>query len=259
MDDLIQTMFTHAITRLPGENFAEGLTTSNLGKPSYPLIMEQHRVYRQALLGLGLDVMVLPAEPAFPDGYFVEDPCIITPKIAILTYAGAPSRRGEGNTLEPFIEYYRPVANIQPPGTIDGGDVLMVENHYFIGLSERTNKEGAAQLSSILQDAGHTCETVPVRAGLHLKSSVNYLGDNTLLVTSALADFPGFNSYKKIILDPDEEYAANTLWVNGTLLMPQGFPRTHTKLKQAGFPIIELDVSEVRKMDGGLTCMSLRF
>ena len=252
-------MFSHAITRLPGENFADGLTTANLGKPDYPLILQQHHAYRQALLNLGLDVLVLPAEPGYPDAYFVEDPAIITPKIAIITRPGAAERQGEELSLVPFLEYYRPVVFIQPPGTVDGGDVLMVGNHFFIGLSERTNKEGATQLSSHLIKAGHTSETVPVAAGLHLKSSVNYLGKNTLLVTKNLSNHPSFSSYEKIILDEDEVYAANTLWVNHTLLMPKGFPKTHAKLASLEMPILELDVSEVQKMDGGLTCMSLRF
>jgi dimethylargininase len=252
-------MFTHAITRLPGENFAEGLTTANLGRPSYPLILQQHHAYRQALLSLGLDVIVLPAEPDYPDAYFVEDPAIITPNIAVITRPGAPSRQGEEITLEPFLEYYRPLHHIHPPGTVDGGDVLMVGNHFFIGLSERTNKAGATQLASILADAGHTSETVPVAAGLHLKSGVNDVGGDTLLVTRALADNPAFNKYRKILLDADEEYAANTLWVNDALLLPKGFPKTQVKLAQLGIRIIELEVSEVQKMDGGLTCMSLRF
>jgi dimethylargininase len=252
-------VFTHAITRLPGENFADGLTTANLGRPSFSLILQQHHVYRQALLSLGLDVIVLPAEPAYPDGYFVEDPAIITPKIAVITRSGAPSRVGEAITLEPFLEYYRPLSSIHPPGTVDGGDVLMVGEHFFIGLSERTNMEGAAHLASLLADAGYTSETIPVAAGLHLKSGVNYVGKDTLLITQTLADHPAFTKYEQILLDTDEEYAANTLCVNNTLLMPMGFPKTHARLSPLGMHILELDVSEVQKMDGGLTCMSLRF
>ena len=252
-------MFTHAITRLPGENFADGLTTANLGRPSYPLILEQHHAYRQALLSLGLDVIVLPSEPAYPDAYFVEDPAIITSKIAIITRPGAPPRQGEETTLEPFLQYYRPLAHILPPGTVDGGDVLMVGEHFFIGLSERTNTEGATQLAALLSSAGYTSETVPVAAGLHLKSGINFVGNNTLLVTESIADYPGFAAYKKIILDPGEEYAANTLWINDTVLMPKGFSKTRAKLTHLGISIFELDVSEVQKMDGGLTCMSLRF
>ncbi len=254
-----KAMFTHAITRLPGENFADGLTTANLGRPGYPLILQQHHAYRQALLSLGLDVIVLPAEPAYPDAYFVEDPAIITPKIAVITCPGAPSRRGEETTLEPFLEYYRPLHHIQPPGTLDGGDVLMVGEHFFIGLSERTNIEGATQLATFLADARHTSETVILAGGLHLKSSVNYAGKNTLLVTKSLIDHPAFSNYQKILIDDDEAYTANTLWVNDTLITPKGYPKTLARLIKLGMKIIQLDVSEVQKMDGGLTCMSLRF
>jgi dimethylargininase len=252
-------MFTHAITRLPGENFANGLTTANLGTPSYDLILTQHQAYRQVLLGLDLDGVVLPAEPDYPDAYFVEDPAIITPHIAVMTRSGAPSRQGEGATLEPILEYYRPIFHINPPGTVDGGDVLMVGNHFFIGISERTNEEGAAQLASLLAAAGHTLRTIPVAGGLHLKSNINYVGSETLLVTKSLADHPAFDRYVKIVVDEDESYAANTLWVNDTLLMPRGFPKTYASLAHLGMRIIELEVSEVQKMDGGLTCMSLRF
>jgi dimethylargininase len=251
-------MFTHAITRLPGKNFADGLTTSTLGRPSYPLILQQHEAYRRALQDLGLEVILLPAEPSFPDAYFVEDPAIVTPKIAVITRPGAPSRQGEELTLEPILKQFRPVVHIDSPGTVEGGDILMVGNHFFIGLSDRTNKEGAKQLARILEEAGHTAETVPMAAGLHLKSGVNWVGKNTLLVTNALADHPAFSGYGKILVDPDEEYAANTLWVNDALLTPKGFPKTFAKLTRLGVRVIELDVSEVQKMDGGLTCTSLR-
>ncbi len=252
-------MFSHAITRLPGENCADGLTTASLGKPDFALLLHQHQLYRQALLSLGLDVIALPAEPAFPDGYFVEDPAIVTPKIAVITRPGVASRRGEDISLEPFLKYYRPVFHIEAPGTVEGGDILMVENHFFIGLSERTNAEGAAQLSALLSAAGHTSETVPVEHVLHLKSGVNYIGDQTLLVTKSFAGFPGFAGYHKILIDEDEEYAANSLSVNGTVIIPTGFPKTRHKLAELGYKLSELDVSEVHKMDGGLTCMSLRF
>jgi dimethylargininase len=157
------------------------------------------------------------------------------------------------------LAQYRPLERIFFPGSVDGGDVLMVGEHFFIGISERTNQVGAEQLGSILTRHGHTFEMVPVGEGLHLKSSVNWLGDERLIVTPALADYPGFAKYEKLLVEGEEEYAANTLWVNGTLLHPKGFPRTREQLEKLGLPLVELDVSEVRKMDGGLTCMSLRF
>lgn len=252
-------MFTHAITRKPGADFAQGLTTSHLGITSYPLILQQHQAYVNTLRSLGLEVIILEAEPGYPDAYFVEDPAIVTPQGAVLTRPGAPSRLGEGITLEPVLAQFRPLARIQPPGTVEGGDVLMVGSHFFIGLSERTNAEGAGQLARILAGYGFTAEAVPVGAGLHLKSSVSFVGEETLLVTQALADYAGFKAYRQILVDPEEEYAANTLWVNDRLLTPKGFPKTQRKLADLGLEIIEMDVSEAQKMDGGLTCMSLRF
>ena len=145
------------------------------------------------------------------------------------------------------------------PGTVDGGDVLAADNHYFIGISERTNSTGANQLGEILRHHGYSWSTIVVGAGLHLKSDVNYLGNNVLLCTSRFADHAEFAGYEKIVVQDEEAYAANTLLINEHLLTPAGFPETFKKLDDAGYDVIELDVSEVRKMDGGLTCMSLRF
>lgn len=252
-------MLTHAITRKPGENFVHGLTTSNLGRPNYELIVKQHQAYIETLRSLGLEVFVLDALPDYPDAYFVEDPAVVTPEVAVITNLGAESRKGEEAAIEPVLARYRPTVRIQTPGTIEGGDVLMVGSHFFIGLSDRTNQAGAEQLGRILEEYGHTWTVVPVGAGLHLKSSVNYVGKNTLLVTEEFAGLDQFKGYDRIILDRAEAYAANTLLINECLLTPKGFPDTRHKLEGLGLEIIELDVSEVRKMDGGLTCMSLRF
>lgn len=252
-------MFKYAITRLPGENFGSGLTTSDLGAPSYPLILTQHQAYVDMLRRLGLEVTVLPPLLTHPDAYFVEDPAIVTSKVAVINRPGAPTRQGEEVSLASVLAHYRPLERIFSPGSVDGGDVLMVGEHFFIGLSERTNQDGAEQLSTILLRYGHTSETIAVGRGLHLKSSVNWLGDERLIITRTLIDSPAFEKFEKLLVDDDEEYAANTLWINGTLLYPAGFHRTREQLEKLGMPLVELDVSEVRKMDGGLTCMSLRF
>lgn len=257
-------MFTHAITRTPGPDFAQGITTSSaLGAPSYDLILRQHAAYVDTLRGLGLNVTVLDALPGLPDAYFVEDPAIMMPEIAILTLPGAPARRGEVAAIEAAVAAHRAAprqsACIEPPGTLEGGDVLLVDHHFFVGLSDRTNSEGASQLGEIVAKYGYAATSVPVEAGLHLKSSVNYVGKNALLLTEPFAQMDVFANYNHLIVDPAEEYACNTLWINDTLITPAGFPNTRRQLETLNLPIIEIDVSEARKMDGGLTCMSLRF
>lgn len=253
-------IFTHAITRKPSKNFARGLTTTVSQEPAdYGLMCRQHEAYLAALSAAGLEVIVLDPLPDYPDAHFVEDTAVVTPDVAVITFPGAEARRGEEVSIVPVLAEFRPIARIQAPGTVDGGDVLQVGNHFFIGLSERTNPEGAAQLGRILQSYGHSWTTVAVGAGLHFKSSVNYVGRNTLLVTPDFTARDTLRGYVQIVLDGAESYAANTLLVNEHLLIPAGYPATRQKLATLGLKLIELEVSEVRKMDGGLTCMSLRF
>jgi len=253
------TQFTHAIVRQPGPNCAAGLTTSDFGPPDYDRLLAQHRRYVDALCELGLWVEELPAEPDYPDAYFVEDPAVVTPEVAIITMPGAPARQGEQESITPILARHRPLAHIEPPGHLEGGDVLIVGRQVFVGLSQRTNEAGAGQLGSILLEYGYSTTIVPVGPGLHLKSSVNLVAPNTLLLTADFAAKPAFAGYQHIVADDEERYASNSLFINGTLIMPAGFPRTRARLEALGQPIVELDVSEVQKMDGGLTCMSLRF
>ena len=255
----MDTYFKTAITRKPGKNFADGLTTSSLGAPDYELILIQHAAYIDTLESIGLEVIVLDEERDYPDAHFVEDTAVVTPDVAVIARPGAGARLGEEDSIAPILTQYRNTVRIAAPGALDGGDVLMVGNHFFIGISERTNKDGAAQLGNYLEEYGNTWEAVPVGAGLHLKSSINYIGNNTLLVTKEFAEEELLKNYDKIIVDAAEAYAANTLWVNDHLITPAGFPATRSKLEATGMEIIELDMSEVRKMDGGLTCLSLRF
>lgn len=252
-------MITHAITRRPGTDFADGLTTSDLGEPDFGLIIQQHDGYVEALRKHGLNVIELSALEGHPDAYFVEDPAIVAPKVAVLTIPGAPSRQGEQQSLGAVLEEYRPIERITPPGTVDGGDVLMVGKHFFVGISARTNSEGARQLGAILEHHGHSWSAITVGSGLHLKSDVNYIGDNTVLLTPEFAGREEFGAFDKIVLDEQETYAANSMLINDCLFVPRGFPDTLGKLAQRGYDTVELDTSEVQKMDGGLTCMSLRF
>lgn len=252
-------MFTHAITRKPGPDFADGITTADLGAPNYDLMLVQHQNYINTLVSLGVEVAVLDALPGYPDAYFVEDVAVMTPKVAVVTRPGAAARRGEAEPMAPVLAQYKPLARIAAPGTLDGGDVLLVGDHCFVGVSERTNEAGADQLAQILAAQGVGCTAVPVAAGLHFKSSVNWVGGKTLLVTTDFAGRPELDGYEQIVIPAGEEVAANVLWVNGRLLIPQGYPQTKQKLRAWSADIIELDMSEAAKMDGGLTCMSLRF
>ena len=252
-------MFAHALTRKPGRNFFQGLTTAKLGQPNYELILKQHTSYVNALKTIGVDVIELDPLPDYPDAHFVEDTAVVMPEVAVIARPGAASRQGEEESIADVLRQYREIEHIQNPGTLDGGDVLMIGDHFFIGISERTNLEGAKQLGRILEEYGKTWKTIQVGAGLHLKSGVNYAGKNCIVLTQDFANQEALNECDKIVVDKDEEYSANTLWLNDHLLMPRGFPGTKTKLKSMGLPIIELDVSEMQKMDGGLTCLSIRF
>ncbi len=253
-------MFKHAVVRLPHTNFASGLTTAVWReKPDYELLCRQHRQYIDALRMLGLDVLVLDPEPDFPDAYFVEDTAVMLPSSAVITRPGAPSRAGETEKIMPALRRFRRLVQVRPPGLLDGGDVMQVETHFFIGLSNRTNQAGAQQLGAEAETQGFTWSTEPVVVDLHLKTGINYVGKNTVLCFAQYQDRPEYQHLAKIIVPADEAPAANTLLVNDALLMPAGFPKTRQRLDALDMPIYELDMSEAAKMDGGLSCMSLRF
>jgi dimethylargininase len=251
--------FSHAVCRRPGPDLGSGLTTVDLGAPDHDLACLQFDRYLEALTECGLDVTVLEALPGHPDAHFVEDTAVVTPRVTIIARPGALARRGEELTIEEALAGSGPVARIEKPGTLDGGDVLMIGNHFLVGVSDRTNAAGAKELGGLLAAQGHTWQAVPVGAGLHFKSSVNLVGPDTLLVTEDFADREELEEYRKIVVPPGEEYSANSLLVNDRLIMPAGYPATRNLLEPVGLPIIELDTSEFRKMDGGLTCLSLRF
>lgn len=251
-------MFAHAITRLPGPDYALGLTTSGLPAPELALTILQHKAYVDSLKSLGLEVIELPSAPGFPDACFVEDTAVVTKEVAVIARPGAPSRQGETATMTTALEAFRPLAWIDAPGTLDGGDVLQIGKAFFIGISDRTNEAGARQLANILTPHGYACTFIRVAAGLHLKSSINYIGSNTMLVTKDFADHPAIADFTRLVTPDGEDYAANTLLINDTLIMPSGYPGTKAMLDTLGCPIVELDTSEYRKMDGGLTCLSIR-
>jgi dimethylargininase len=252
-------MYKKAITRKPCHNFIKGLTTSNFGKPDYFLMLKQHNAYVETLQSLGLDVINLEPLNDYPDAHFIEDTAVIVPEVGVITQPGATSRRGEEITIEKELAKYKKIEKIKLPGTLDGGDVLVVDKKVFIGISARTNSEGANQLVSILDKFGYSSEMIAVSKGLHLKSDVNFIGNNTILITKKYNNITAFKNYIKIVVEKDEAYAANSLFINNKLIIPKGFPKTKTNLCAAGFDLVELEMSESQKMDGGLTCLSLRF
>ncbi len=253
-------MFKNAIVRNPCPEMIEGLTSASLGRPDFLKAMEQHSQYVDALRSCGLKVMVLEADSQFPDSIFVEDVALCTSECAIVTNPGARSRNGEKIKIRPVLEsFYKQVESIEPPGSLDAGDVMMVGKHFYIGISQRTNTEGAEQLIALLERYGMTGSTVPLKEMLHLKSGLSYLEQNKLLISGEFMNHPAFEDFQKIEVIPGEAYAANSLWVNSTVLVPEGYPLTRDKIEQAGYSTLTLDVSEFRKLDGGLSCLSLRF
>lgn len=252
-------MFTRAITRRPCARLAEGLTTAGLGLPSYPQACLQHAAYVETLGKLGLEVLEMAALDDYPDAHFVEDAAVVVPEVAVITIPGAPPRRGEQDSLEAVLRRYRETVRIEPPGTVDGGDVLVIGRQMFIGISGRTNGDGARQLGGLLGGHGYRWTAVPVQDGLHLKSEVNALDADTLLATERFAGLDAFTGFRRIVVDEHDAYAANSLSINGRVLVPKGFPNVYAALTDAGYDTVELDTSEMRKMDGGLTCLSLRF
>lgn len=252
-------MLKYAITRRPCLNYVNGITTAHLGKPDIQLTWIQHRLYVQALIEAGLEVTVLDADESFPDSCFVEDTAVIIPEAAIITHPGAPSRKEEILSMQQVLQRFRKLEFIQSPGTLEGGDVLQVDRHFYIGLTARTNEEGARQLSALLSQYGYSSTHVPVTTALHLKTLVNYIGNNYLLAAAEMAVLETFSNFKVIVVEQQDLYAANCLSINGQLMMPAGFGKVRAALRLAGFNPRELEMSEFEKMDGGLTCLSLRF
>jgi dimethylargininase len=256
-------MFRHAIARLPGPNFVEGLTRVDQGAPSLDLALQQHARYCAVLRDCGLDVELLPADSAHPDACFVEDCAIVLSGAAILTRPGAASRSGEVASLEPALRRVFPApAQIDAPGTVDGGDICIAGRHVFIGVSHRTNDAGAAQLAQWLQTSGYTSVTVDIReidSILHLKSGLAHLAGDRLVLIPELAGHLAFAGFDRVVIDAEEAYAANALQVNDRVLVASGFPRIEARLRALGYRIEALDMSEYAKLDGGLSCLSLRF
>jgi len=253
-------MFTHCIVREPSKNFQEGLTSSDLGKPDYIKALKQHSSYINALKKCGVEIITLKADDRFPDSTFVEDTAVVNKDLAVVTSLGAPSRRGEEREIKNVLEkYFDKIESIENPGTLEGGDILQIENEYFIGLSSRTNKEGAKQFEKIVKMYGYSCSFIPLINFFHLKTGVAYIDNNNLIVSGELIGNPIFKDYNLIKVEEDENYAANCIRVNNHVLIAEGSDKLRNSIISLGYKTLEIDVSEFRKMDGGLSCLSLRF
>jgi dimethylargininase len=254
--------FTRAIVRRPAASFHRGLTTqAGAAAGDIGRFLRQHAAYVDALRGAGLEVEVLEPLADFPDAQFVEDVAVIVPGAIVLTRPGAAARRDEPRHIEAALGAHGELLRLETPGTLDGGDVLIVGRRCFIGRSARTNAAGIRQLFAVLEPLGYVCTAITVAAGLHLKSSVTAIAEDTLMVTGPLAADKAFRDFRRVVVESDEAYSANLLRVNDCLLLPQGFDRTRERIEalKLGVEIVVLDCSEARRMDGGLTCMSLRF
>ena len=254
------TRFSHIIARTPCRALVNGLTSSSLGTPIFEKALEQHHRYIEALQKCDVDILILPPDENFPDSVFVEDPVLCTPHCAIITRPGAETRREETKIIEPAIHrYYKNVERIEAPGTVEAGDIMMVGTHFYIGESARTNAEGARQMIAILEKHGMTGSVVKLEKVLHLKTGLAYLENNNLIAAGEFITKPEFQKYNIIEIPESESYAANCIWVNDRVIMPSGFPITSAKIAKLGYEVIEVNTSEYQKIDGGVSCMSLRF
>jgi dimethylargininase len=254
-------MFTKAIVRTPGKSLVNGLSDSkHLGTPDYSKAIIQHQQYIEALKSCGLTITVLDPCEEYPDSTFVEDVALITPKCTIMTRPGADSRRGEVTKMTKTLEsQFNNLEYIESPGTIEAGDIMMVGDHYYVGLSERTNLQGAEQLIAILVRYGLKGSTVRLTEVLHLKTGLSYLENNRLVVCGEFKNAPVFSGFEQIEIPESESYAANCIWVNDNVIIPSGYPITKQKVSATGYNVLEVDVSEFKKLDGGLSCLSLRY
>ncbi len=249
---------TTAIVREVPDSYVDAVTlysdTSNISVEGARV---QHKAYCDVLQSLGLEVVVLPADVTLPDCCFTEDPAIAVPEVGIITYPGTPSRVAETTLMEDVLKKYRPLHHITPPGTLEGGDVMVIGMNVYVGISTRSNNQGYAQVRECLEPFGYLVHAVEVNNILHLKSACTYVGKNVLLFAEGYVSREAFGSYDLIEVPKEESYAANCLLVNDTVLVPEGYPRTREMIEGKGLRTVALEMSEFKIAEGSLTCLSL--
>ena len=221
------------------------------------LASQQHKDYQSVLSSLGCNLIDVPTGPGLADSVFVEDTAVVLDEIAVMCRPGAASRRAEVAGVEAVLRPFRSLASIKHPGTLDGGDVLCVGKKIYVGISTRSNRQGIEQLGHIVGAFGYTVEGLTTAHCLHLKSAVTQLAPDTLLINRNWIDATAFSDHDLIDVDSEEPHAANALKVGSDIVYPSSFPRTLDKLAQRGFSMAPVDVSELQKAEGSITCCSL--
>ena len=252
--------FTHAIVRQPAKSIVKGLRAVDIGSPDYDQMICDHNDYVEALVSAGVKVISLTALDKFPDGQFVEDTALCLPEAVILMRPGAPSRLGEVCEIEPQLrDLFKAVYEIEKPGHIEGGDILVTGKEILVGRSARTNENGVSQLSEIVTPLGYVMREVftPPEI-LHFKTDCSLLGPDEILSTKRLQASGCFDGYRVINVADGEEAAANAIRVNDYVIMPAGFPNTKAVLEDHGYKVKVINNTECAKLDGGMSCLSLR-
>jgi dimethylargininase len=254
--------FTHAITRKPSQSITQGLRAIDIGTPDLAVMLSHHADYVSALRSTGAEVVELEALEAFPDSVFVEDTALCLPEGAVVMRPGAASRLGEAAKMAPHLRaLYADVRQVSGPESyIEGGDILTTETEILVGRSARTNAAGIIELTALVSDWGHKVREVFTPPGvLHFKTDCSLLDGETILSTQRLAASGCFDGYRVIHTAEGEEACANSIRFNDVVLMPAGFPKTRDALEAAGYSLREIGNSECAKLDGGMSCLSLRF
>jgi dimethylargininase len=249
-----------ALVRPPGDTFVRALSAQE-PRPDVDVALarRQHTEYCAALRAAGLELIELPLEEQYPDACFVQDTAVIYGTLAVMARFGAASRQGEQDSVRQVLHSYRRPVEIQAPATLEGGDVLVIGPKVFAGLSARTNRAGIARLRDLLELEGGSVESLAVPEGLHLLSGCTYLGRGVLLAAGPYADLPAFAGLDVVRVPAAEAYAANALGVGGAVILPAGYPRTAALVRERGFEVLPVPLSEFAKADGGATCLALLF
>lgn len=254
--------FTHAVTRRPSRSIVDGLRAVDSGTPDIALFQEHHSAYIAALRETGAQVTELAPLEAFADSVFVEDTALCLPEGTILLRPAAPSRRDEpAHMAEPLAALVPELQSLGPAdGTIEGGDILVTETEILVGVSERSTPRGIASLRRLVERWGYPLRALETPPGvLHFKTDCALLDEETILATRRLAQAGGLERYRVLIVPEGEEAAANVIRFNDLVIGPDGYPRTADMLDAAGYDLRLIGNSEAAKVDGGMSCLSLRF